>query len=102
FLPYGILESQSSDVLGWYSKKQSSYVSDDEILITNIFTTLQQTERIGKSKERVLNLLPRSIQALCRMHNIIRNWIIQEITSTSIECDTRVNRINKLLDMILL
>jgi hypothetical protein len=100
-LAYEILETQSADILGWYPKKQSSS-SDDEIIITDIFTTLQRTERVSNSKENVLSSLPRSIKALCRMHNIIRNWIIQEITSSSIECDKRVNRINKLLDMILL
>ncbi|GES99991.1 GTPase-activating protein BEM2/IPL2 [Rhizophagus clarus] len=100
-LAYEILETQSADVLGWYPKKQSSS-SDDEIIITDIFITLQRTERISNSKENVLISLPRSIKALCRMHNIIRNWIIQEITSPSIECDKRVNRINKLLDMVLL
>ncbi|RGB34098.1 hypothetical protein C1646_165167 [Rhizophagus diaphanus] len=100
-LAYEILETQSSDILGWYPKKHSSN-SDDEIFITDIFITLQRTERISNSKENVLCSLPRSIKALCRMHNIIRNWIIQEITSPSIECDKRVNRINKLVDMILL
>jgi len=93
-LAHEILETQSADILGWYPKKQSSN-SDDDIIITDIFITLQRTERINNSKENVLSSLPRSIKALCRMHNIIRSWIIQEITSPSIECDKRVNRINK-------
>ncbi|RIA95407.1 hypothetical protein C1645_802989 [Glomus cerebriforme] len=100
-LAYEILETQSADILGWYPKKQSPS-SDDEIIITDIFITMQQTERVSNSKEYVLDSLPRSIKALCRMHKIIRNWIIQEITSPSVDSDKRVNRINKLLDMILL
>ncbi|CAI2172046.1 18714_t:CDS:2 [Funneliformis geosporum] len=101
-LTYEILETQSADVLGWYPKKQSLWISEDEILITDIFTTIQQTERNGKSKEYILNSLPRPIQSLCRMHYAIRNWVIQEIAQTSIECEKRGKRIAKLLDMILL
>ncbi|CAG8630435.1 10311_t:CDS:2, partial [Funneliformis mosseae] len=101
-LAYEILETQSADVLGWYPKKQSLWVSEDEILITDIFITIQQTERNGNPKEYILNSLPRSIQTLCRMHYTIRNWVIQEITSTSIESERRGKRITKLLDMILL
>ncbi|CAG8472810.1 22470_t:CDS:2, partial [Racocetra persica] len=100
-LAFEILETQSINVLGWYPKKQPS-TSDEEIHITDIFTVLQQTERTGNSKRSVLSSLPRSIQALCRVHNAIRKWAIQEIVSTTIDLERRVNRINIFLDMILL
>ncbi|CAG8444185.1 2318_t:CDS:2, partial [Cetraspora pellucida] len=100
-LAFEILETQSINVLGWYPKKQSS-TSDEEIHITDIFTVLQQTERTGNSKRSVLSSLPRSIQALCRVHSAIRKWAIQEIVSTTIDLERRVNRINIFLDMILL
>ncbi|CAG8561211.1 4285_t:CDS:2 [Diversispora eburnea] len=101
-LAFEVLETQSADVLGWYPKKQIGYISEDEILITDIFTTLQSTERTGNSKESVLNSLPRSIQALCRIHNTIRKWVIQEVSSPNIEIEPRVKRMNIFLDMILL
>ncbi|RHZ79469.1 hypothetical protein Glove_144g105 [Diversispora epigaea] len=101
-LAFEVLETQSADVLGWYPKKQIGYISEDEILITDIFTALQSTERTGNSKESVLSFLPRSIQALCRIHNTIRKWVIQEISSPDIDMEPRVKRMNIFLDMILL
>ncbi|CAG8774184.1 14813_t:CDS:1, partial [Acaulospora morrowiae] len=101
-LAFEVLETQSASVLGWYPKKQTSSTSDDEILITDIFTTLHSTERTGNSEENVLRSLPLSIQALLRIHNAIRKWVIQEVASPSIEIELRANRINVFLDMILL
>ncbi|CAG8478191.1 13821_t:CDS:10 [Ambispora leptoticha] len=99
-LAFEILETQSAEVLGWYQKKQTSWIPDDELVITDIFTTLYQTNWVRNNKDSVLNVLPPSIQALIRLHYGIRNWTIHEITSTHIDFQSRAKRIDSLLNMI--
>ncbi|CAG8452597.1 269_t:CDS:10 [Ambispora gerdemannii] len=99
-LAFEILETQSAEVLGWYPKKQTSWIPDDELVITDIFTTLSQTNWVGNNKDSVINVLPPSIQALFRVHYSIRNWTMHEVTSTQIDFLSRVKRIDSLLNMI--
>ncbi|KAI1320528.1 rho GTPase-activating protein [Mortierella claussenii] len=103
---FEILESQSADPLGWYLPKSGS-LPDEELLITGIHNTLYTIRRNGTpgtrwNGERLLNSLPLCLQSLCKLHHIIRGWVILQIASPSITYEVRLSRVQKMLDIILL
>lgn len=107
FILFEVLESQSADPLGWYLPKQTVIPADEDLLITGIHDTLHTIRRSGDaptmnwSGERLTNAFPISIQNLCRLHHVIRSWVITQIASPSISYDIRLDRMQKLLEVVL-
>ncbi|KAF9984325.1 rho GTPase-activating protein [Modicella reniformis] len=106
FILFEVLESQSADPLGWFLPRQSTTSSDEDILITGIHNTLYTIRRNGApgthwNGERLMNSLPMCIQNLCRLHHIIRSWVITQIASPSISYDLRLDRMQKILEIVL-
>ncbi|KAF9934048.1 rho GTPase-activating protein [Linnemannia zychae] len=106
FVLFEVLESQSADPLGWYLPRLGSSPTDDEIFITGIHNTLYSIRRNGAlgthwNGERLINSLPMCLQSLCKLHHVIRCWVMAQISAPGITFDVRVGRIRKMLDVIL-
>ncbi|KAI8606141.1 hypothetical protein EDD21DRAFT_361790 [Dissophora ornata] len=107
FLLFEVLESQSADPLGWYLPRSNATPADEDVLITNIHNTLFSIRRNGApgthwNGERLMSSLPLCLQNLCKLHHVIRGWVISQIASPSITYDVRLDRVQKMLDIILL
>ncbi|KAF9173243.1 rho GTPase-activating protein [Mortierella sp. AD011] len=106
FTLFEVLESQSADPLGWYPQKPSTIPTDEDTLITGIHNTLYTIQRHGApgthwNGERLMNSLPLCLQNLCKLHHVIRGWVISQIASPNITYNVRLGRIQKMLDVIL-
>ncbi|KAI9239329.1 MAG: hypothetical protein BYD32DRAFT_459889 [Podila humilis] len=106
FVLFEVLESQSADPLGWYLPKSSGPLSDEDVIITDIHNTLYSIRRNGApgtnwNGERLINSLPMCLQNLCKLHHIIRGWVIAQISSPTLNFELRLARIQKMLDVIL-
>ncbi|KAF9582532.1 hypothetical protein BGW38_000091 [Lunasporangiospora selenospora] len=106
FLLYEILESQSADPLGWYLPKTIVPGTDEDTVITDIYSTLYSIRRSGApgihfNGERLINSLPMCLQNLCRLHHVIRSWAIAQVASPLISYDIRHARIQKMLNLVL-
>ncbi|KAG0040890.1 hypothetical protein BGZ82_006763 [Podila clonocystis] len=106
FVLFEVLESQSADPLGWYLPKSSGPFSDEDVIITGIHNTLYSIRRNGApgthwNGERLINSLPMCLQNLCKLHHIIRGWVIAHIANPTLAFEQRVVRIHKMLDVIL-
>jgi len=103
FILFEVLESQSTDPLGWYLPKQTTTPADEDVVIAGIHDTLQTIRRNGThwNGERIANAFPLSVQNLCKLHHIIRSWAIAQIASPSISYDVRLDRMQKFLEVVL-
>ncbi|KAF9206354.1 hypothetical protein BGZ49_002599 [Haplosporangium sp. Z 27] len=106
FTLFEVLESQSADPLGWYLPKPSTTPADEETTITGIHNTLYTIRRNGApgthwNGERLMNSLPLCLQNLCKLHHVIRGWVISQIASPSITYNVRLDRVQKMLSIIL-
>ncbi|KAG0035063.1 hypothetical protein BGZ81_001122 [Podila clonocystis] len=106
FVLFEVLESQSADPLGWYLPKSSGPLSDEDVIITGIHNTLYSIPRNGApgthwNGERLINSLPMCLQNLCKLHHIIRGWVIAQIANPTLAFEQRVVRIHKMLEVIL-
>lgn len=106
FVLFEVLESQSADPLGWYLPKSSGSLSDEDVVIAGIHNTLYSIRRNGApgthwNGERLINSLPMCLQNLCKLHQIIRGWVIAQISSPTLSFELRLARIQKMLDVIL-
>ncbi|KAF9115816.1 hypothetical protein BGX27_006247 [Mortierella sp. AM989] len=106
FTLFEVLESQSADPLAWYLSKPSAATNDEDTIITGIHNTLYTIRKNGApgthwNGERLMNSLPLCLQNLCKLHHVIRGWVISQIASVSITYDVRLDRVQKMLDVIL-
>ncbi|KAG0343288.1 hypothetical protein BG000_000007 [Podila horticola] len=106
FVLFEVLESQSADPLGWYLPTSSGPLSDEDVIITGIHNTLYSIRRNGApgthwNGERLINSLPMCLQNLCKLHHIIRGWVIAQIANPTLAFEERLVRIQKMLDVIL-
>ncbi|KAF9362652.1 rho GTPase-activating protein [Mortierella sp. NVP85] len=106
FILFEVLESQSTDPLGWYLPKQTTTPADEDVVIAGIHDTLQTIRRNGIpgtswTGERITNAFPLSVQNLCKLHHVIRSWTIAQIASPSISYDVRLDRMQKFLEVVL-
>ncbi|ORY97109.1 hypothetical protein BCR41DRAFT_227930, partial [Lobosporangium transversale] len=104
---FKVLESQSIDPLGWYLPKVGATPAEEDILITSIHDTLHVVRKNGApgthwNGERLLSSLPLCLQNLCRLHHVIRGWVIAQLASPSIAYNVRLDRLQKMLDVITL
>ncbi|KAG0370373.1 hypothetical protein BGZ54_006628 [Gamsiella multidivaricata] len=106
FVLFEVLESQSADPLGWYLPRFGSTPPDEDTIITGIHNTLYSIQRNGApgthwNGERLMNSLPMCLQNLCKLHHVIRGWVVSQIAAPSISYDTRLDRMQKMLDVIM-
>ncbi|KAI9279424.1 hypothetical protein BC943DRAFT_383562 [Umbelopsis sp. AD052] len=84
-----------------------SNVADDEVLISDIFIAIQGARRstvatTTSTTENLMATLPDAIHQLFNLHFSIRSWIINELTSYTIDADQRAERMQKCIDVIVL
>jgi RhoGAP domain/RasGEF domain/RasGEF N-terminal motif/Pleckstrin homology domain len=82
-------------------------IADDEILISDIFIAIQGARRstlvsTSSTTDNLMASLPDAIQQLFNLHFSIRSWIINELTSYTIDADQRAERMQKCIDVIVL
>ncbi|KAI9275878.1 hypothetical protein BDA99DRAFT_496687 [Phascolomyces articulosus] len=127
---FDVFEAQSSDLYAWLPSHKASqtpsmsmtlspvrdapsaqptdyHISQDDVMISDVFTAIEGARRSivspsAFSADDLLLAFPSSIQYLYCMHFIIRSWVIHEITSRHIDFQTRVHRIDKFLQMVVL
>lgn len=83
------------------------HVLSDEVIVSDIFTAIEGARRSvvspsAFSDDDLLLAFPGSIQYLYCMHFIIRSWVMNEIAATDIDPKTRVLRIEKFLQLVLM
>lgn len=84
-----------------------SNVIDDEVVISDIFIAIQSARRstgvsTAGTGDNLLSALPEAIQQLFSLHFSVRSWVINELTSFTIDAEHRAERIQKCLDMVVL
>ncbi|KAI8988696.1 hypothetical protein BDB01DRAFT_842265 [Pilobolus umbonatus] len=127
---FDTFEAQSDDIYAWLPARKPSrtskmmdllapileapsnnlpnyHVLAEDIIVSDIFTAIEGARRsiVAPSAfcdDDLLLAFPRSIQYIYLMHSIIRNWIISEISSEDIDAKTRVLRIEKFIQVIIL
>lgn len=83
------------------------HVAPEEVVISDIFFAIQNARRSivapsAFSDDDLILAFPGSIQYLYCMHFIIRSWVIHEIATMEIDAKTRLLRIEKFVQMVLL
>ncbi|KAF9574459.1 rho GTPase-activating protein [Mortierella alpina] len=107
FTLFEVLESQSADPLGWYLPKSStSAVGEEDVVITGIHSTLYAIRKHGAlgtnwSGQQLISSLPICLQSLCRLHHVIRGWVISQVAAPNITFEIRLCRVQKMLNIIL-
>ncbi|KAF9979446.1 rho GTPase-activating protein [Mortierella antarctica] len=107
FMLFEVLESQSADPLGWYLPRSStSAVGEEEVVITGIHSTLYAIRKHGAlgtnwSGQQLISSLPICLQSLCRLHHVIRGWVISQVAAPNITFEIRLCRVQNLLNVIL-
>ncbi|KAI7856569.1 hypothetical protein BDC45DRAFT_437141 [Circinella umbellata] len=127
---FDVFEAQSSDLYAWLPSHKASqtppmsmtlspvqdaptaqptdyHIPQDDVMISDVFTAIEGARRSivspsAFSADDLLLAFPSSIQYLYCMHFIIRSWVIHEITSRNIDFQTRVQRIDKFLQMVVI
>ncbi|KAF9976785.1 rho GTPase-activating protein [Actinomortierella ambigua] len=112
FVLFEILESQSTDPLGWYvgkpgSSSSSSSSSEDELVITNMDHLLYSIRRSGVAGshwngERLIHAIPMCLQKLCKLHHTLRSWVVSQVADPNISYETRLSRVQRFVDVVLL
>ncbi|ORX62644.1 hypothetical protein DM01DRAFT_1314168 [Hesseltinella vesiculosa] len=92
---------------GTYVVEDPAHVPTDQIIISDIFTSIECARRsmispLAFTADDLLLAMPSSIQYLYCMHFIIRSWVTHEISAEDIDLLTRVSRIDTFLQMIVL
>ncbi|GAN02884.1 conserved hypothetical protein, partial [Mucor ambiguus] len=127
---FDVFEAQSGDIYAWLPARKSSrtsrmpaalasvldapsshlasyHVMPDEIIVSDIFTAIEGARRSVVSPsafadDDLLLAFPGSIQYLYCMHFVIRSWVINDIAAMDIDSKTRVLRIEKFIQIVVL
>ncbi|KAG1471143.1 hypothetical protein G6F56_002295 [Rhizopus delemar] len=97
-----------ASVMGVPSSHNSDYhVLPEDVVVSDIFNAIQGARRSvvspsAFSDDDLLLAFPGSIQHLYCLHYIIRSWAIQEISCVKLDAKTRISRIQKFIQIILL
>ncbi|KAJ1953940.1 hypothetical protein EC988_002712, partial [Linderina pennispora] len=121
---FSLLEVQTHAPLPWYAKKRITQVpSEDEIVVSDIYQVLEQTQRhrisaqvhdvstsmsgvgVGSvaantAESSLVRTMPHSIQVMLELHRTIRGWVIRQIVDPSIPLSQRIIRIQKYLAIV--
>ena len=95
-LAFEILETQSSDPLGFFVSKMALLATDEEMPFHDIFFLLENLHRVN-SHDTIFESLPKPLQELVILHHRIGDWVLAQISEGSIKLDVRVKRIVALL-----
>ncbi|KAJ1933904.1 hypothetical protein FBU59_005872, partial [Linderina macrospora] len=123
-----LLEVQTHAPLPWYAKKRITQVpSEDDIVVSDIYQVLEQTQRqrvsaqahdvstsmsgvgvgvgVGSvatntAETSLVRTMPHSIQVMLELHRTIRGWVIRQIVDPSIPLSQRIIRIQKYLAIV--
>lgn len=127
---FDVFEAQSGDIYAWLPARKSSrtsrmpaalapvldapsshlasyHVMPDEVIVSDIFTAIEGARRSVVSPsafadDDLLLAFPGAIQYLYCMHFIIRSWVINDIAAMDIDPKTRVLRIEKFIQIVVL
>ena len=93
---FEVFEIQSTDICGFYNPKGTTPVREEDTRLRTIFTIIGQIQR-PRSTGPLLNILPKSIRQLHRLHENLVAWVIAQISDNSINFQERANRIQSLV-----
>jgi hypothetical protein len=96
---FEVLELQSAEITGFFHYHPPSYSNEDEAVIQDIFTYFDTLYR-EKPELHTLDLFPKSVQELFRLHNNIVNYLTYQIADTSIHKDERIARMMTVMKML--
>lgn len=127
---FDVFEAQSSDLYAWLPAHKASqtpplssslssvrdcptaqpnsyHIAAEDVMVSDIFTAIEGARRSivspsAFSADDLLLAFPSSIQYLYCMHFIIRSLVIHETTAMDIDLATRVQRIHKFLQMLMI
>lgn len=128
---FDVFEAQSCDLYAWLPARKPSRTSrmsaalasvldapschipnyqvllKEDVIVSDIFTAIEGARRSvvspsAFSDDDLFLAFPGSIQYLYCMHYIIRSWVMNEIAAMEIDSKTRVLRIEKFLQIVLL
>ncbi|KAI5780160.1 hypothetical protein DFH27DRAFT_362346 [Peziza echinospora] len=95
-LAFEILETQSAEPLGFFVSKLTLLSNEEDLAFQDIYFLLDNLRRVN-SNETILESLPTPLQDLCVLHRRIGDWVLGQITDSSIKLDVRAKRIAALL-----
>ncbi|KAF8466601.1 hypothetical protein BDZ91DRAFT_157867 [Kalaharituber pfeilii] len=95
-LAFEILETQSSEPLGFFVPKIALLSNEDDMPFQDIFFLLENLRRVN-SNDTIANSLPTPLQDLCLLHRRIEDWVTSQVTDTAIKLDIRVKRMTAFL-----
>ncbi|KAK9712081.1 hypothetical protein K7432_007371 [Basidiobolus ranarum] len=100
------LEAQCLNPLAWYPKKNLHSAFEDEITISDIFMALDNCRHavsntsVPTTNHSLLSSLPSSISSFYYLRETIKQWVISEIVSFSIDSNLRASRIVKFVNAV--
>lgn len=95
-LAFELLETQSSEPLGFFVPKPSLLWHEEEEQIQNIFFLLTRLLR-ANTTTTLLDALPKCLRDVCLLHMEITNWILMQVVDLRISAEGRARRIVTLL-----
>lgn len=127
---FDVFEAQSSDLYAWLPAHKASqtpplsstlspvrdgptaqpnsyHIAAEDVMVSDIFTAIEGARRSivspsAFSADDLLLAFPSSIQYLYCMHFIIRSLVIHETAAMDIDLSTRVQRIHKFLQILMI
>ena len=96
---FEVFEIQSTDICGFYNPKGPAPVREEDTRLRTIFTVISQIQR-PRSGGPLLNVLPKSIRHLHRLHENLVSWIIAQISDNTINFHDRAIRIRSLVSFL--
>ena len=96
---FEVFEIQSTDICGFYNPKGSNLVREEDTRLRTIFTVISQIQR-PRAVGPLLNVLPKSLRHLHRLHENLVSWVITQISDNSINYHERAIRIQSLISFL--
>jgi hypothetical protein len=93
---FEVLEEQSADVTGFFSYKTPSISHDEDVVVQDIFTYFETLYR-ETPDEKVIALLPSTIQDLFRLHQNVVDYVTCQVCDPNVSKDERIARMCTIL-----
>ena len=95
-LAFEILETQSAEPLGFFVPKMALLSNEEDMPFQDIFFLLENLRRVN-SNDAILESLPTPLQELFKLHRRIGDWVLAQITESTLKLDARAKRIAAML-----
>lgn len=98
---FELLETQSSEPMGFFVPKSALLWNEDEEQIQDIFFLLSKLQRLN-TQMTILEALPKCLREVCHLHMEMTNWILMQIVDPRINAERRSQRLITLLKCLAL